>query len=348
MMKCIFSSPWNHSQRLTWRARSLLQKISTPYAILDLHFSKFAPNIFAVATSIGTVCFYSCDVEAGSEDSLKQISIIKVADPAVLILSLAWSVCSAWPSTVAVSLSTGQIGILNYGIQDAAVRLVPAHSLEAWTIAWSTINALDDSPYLYSGGDDSVLSVHTIHDILHIETPDTEQSAHMEYESRSRDIKTHGAGVTAILPLMTGSKIDRETLLTGSYDEFLRVLAPQLPGRRTKILVEKRLGGGVWRLKQLGSSQATPTDGKRFIILASCMHAGVKVVEVNRSAEEKWSIRILGCFVEHLSMNYASDAREENHDGASKSRMYISSSFYDKRLCVWEMKDDPEDSQVET
>lgn len=335
---------WNHSQRLTWRARSLLQTISTPHAILDLHFSKFALNIFAVATSIGAVCFYSCNVEAGSEDSLKLISIIKVADPAVLILSLAWSVCAAWPSTIAVSLSTGQIGILNYGIQDAPVRLVPAHSLEAWTIAWSTINALDGSPYLYSGGDDSALSVHTVNDILHMETLDTEQSTQMAYESRSRDIKAHGAGVTAILPLMIGFETDRETLLTGSYDEFLRVLVPQIPGRRTKILVEKRLGGGVWRLKQLGSSQTSSAGGKKSVILASCMHAGVKVVEVSRSVEEYWSIRILGCFNEHLSMNYASDAREENHDGAFKSRMYISSSFYDKRLCVWEMKDDLEGS----
>lgn len=325
---------------MTWRARSLFQTISTPYAILDLHFSNSASNILAVATSVGAVCFYSCDVEAGSEDSLKYISTIKVADPTVLILALAWSVSPAWPSTVAISLSTGQIGILNYGIPDAPVRLVPAHSLEVWTIAWSTTNALDGSPYLYSGGDDSALSVHTIHSILHMETPDMEPSAQLEYEPRSRDIKTHGAGVTAILPLLTESETDREALLTGSYDEYLRVLVPQLPGRRTKVLVERRLGGGIWRLKQLGPSHASPAGGMKFKILASCMHAGVKVVEVGYSAEDIWSIKILGCFVEHSSMNYASDAREENHGINCRGRTYISSSFYDKKLCVWEMKDD--------
>lgn len=339
MTKCILSLAWNYNQRLTLRARSLLQTNSTPYAILDLHFSNSAPNILAVATSVGAVCFYSCDVEAGSEGSLEHISTVKVADPTVLVLALAWSTCPAWPSTVAVSLSTGQIGIFDYEIPDAPVRLVPAHSLEAWTIAWSTTNASDGSPYLYSGGDDSALSMHSSNDILHMATPDMELSAQIGYEPKSRDFKTHGAGVTAILPLMTESERDAETLLTGSYDEFLRVLIPQLHGRRTKILVEKRLGGGVWRLRQLGSSQASPTGGGNFLILASCMHAGVKVVEVSRSPEENWSIRILGCFNEHLSMNYASDAQEENHDGASKNRTYVSSSFYDKRLCVWKLKD---------
>lgn len=227
------------------------------------------------------------------------------------------------------------------------MRLVPAHSLEAWTIAWSTTNALDGSPYLYSGGDDSALSVHTVHDMLHMATPDTKLSAQIEYEPTSRDVKTHGAGVTSILPLVAESERDRETLLTGSYDEFLRVLVPQLPGRRTALLVEKRLGGGVWRLKQLGSSQTSLADGKKFKILASCMHAGVKVVEVSCSTAGNWSIKVLGCFDEHSSMNYASDAREENDD-SFKSRMYISSSFYDKRLCVWEMKDDQEGSQIGT
>lgn len=345
-MKCTISQCRIEDQRLTGRARSPLQSISTPYAVLDLHFSNAAPNILAVATSVGTVCFYYFDIEAGSEDSLKYISTINVANPKVLVLALAWSVCPAWPSTIAVSLSTGQVGIFDYEIPQSPVRLVPTHSLEAWTIAWSTTNALDGSPYLYSGGDDSALSVHTIHEILHMATLDTESLAQIEYEPKSRDVKTHGAGVTAILPLITESKRDREILLTGSYDEFLRVLVPQLPGRKTALLAEKYLGGGVWRLKQLGTSQASLAGGKKFIILASCMHAGVKVVEVSYSAEGNWSIKTLGCFDEHSSMNYASDAREENHGSSCKSRTYISSSFYDKRLCVWEMKDDQEGSHI--
>lgn len=293
-----------------------------------------------MATSIGAVCFYSYDVEAGLEGSLKHISTVNVANPDVLVLALAWSVCPAWPSTVAVSLSTGQIGIFDNDAPEASLRVVPAHSLEAWTIAWSTTNDSDELSYLYSGGDDSALNVHTARDILHMASPDMEPSAQMEYEPLSNDAKTHGAGVTAILPLMT--ERDREILLTGSYDEFLRVLVPRLPGRRAVLLAEKRLGGGVWRLKQLGPSQASSAGGNKFKILASCMHAGVKIVEVSCSAEDYWSIKILGCFDEPSSMNYASDAREKKHDDSFKSRTYISSSFYDKKLCVWEMKDDRE------
>lgn len=301
-----------------------------------------------MATSVGDVCFYSWNVEAGSEGSLEHVSTVGVADPSVLILALAWSACPAWPSTLAVSLSTGQIGIVRYEIPDAPVRLVSAHSLEAWTISWSTTNALDESPYLYSGGDDSALSVHTVHDILHIARPDAEPLAHIEYRPKSHDVKTHSAGVTAILPLVPESERDGEIILTGSYDEFLRVLIPQLPGRRTKILAEKRLGGGIWRLKELGSSQVSPAVGKKFKILASCMHAGVKVVEVSCSAEANWSIKTLGCFIEHSSMNYASDAREEKYGGDDKSTTVISSSFYDKRLCVWEMEEDQINSQIRT
>lgn len=275
---------------------------------------------------------------------MKQIFFVNVADPTVLVLALAWSMLPAWPSSIAVSLSTGQIGIFDYRIPDAPMRFVPAHSLEAWTIAWSTTTDLDGSPYLYSGGDDSALSVHNTRDILHMGAPDTSPSVEMVYECTSRDAKTHGAGVTAILPLTVESARNREILLTGSYDEFLRILVPKLPGRRTAVLAEKRLDGGVWRLKQLEAPQAAPAGEKKFKILASCMHAGVKIVEVSCS-DEDWSIRILGSFEEHESMNYASDAQqEENDEEDPRSKTYISSSFYDKRLCAWQLKDEYQSS----
>jgi diphthine methyl ester acylhydrolase len=219
------------------------------------------------------------------------------------------------------------------------VQLVHAHSLEAWTIAWSTKAGTDELPRLYSGGDDSALSVHDAPSILHMGTLDTEPATETVYEPMSRDAKTHGAGVTAILPLTMESATDRETLLTGSYDEFLRVLLPKMPGRRTGILAEKRLYGGVWRLKLLNSSQTALNGGKKFKILVSCMHAGAKVVEVSCSAEEKWAIETLANFEEHESMNYASDSQEEINGDNVKSKTYISTSFYDKRLCAWELTD---------
>lgn len=269
---------------------------------------------------------------------LKHIFTENVADSTVLVLTLAWSLLPAWPSIIAVSLSNGQVGIFDYKLREAPVHLIHAHSLEAWTIAWSTIAGTDGLPRLYSGGDDSALSVHDAPSMLHIRMLDTEPAT--GYEHMSCDAKTHGAGVTAILPLMIESGRGREILVTGSYDEFLRVLLPKMPGRRTELLAEKRLYGGVWRLKLLDSSQIALDGGEKFKILVSCMHAGAKVVEVSYSAEEKWDIETLASFEEHESMNYASDAREEINDDNVKSTTYISTSFYDKRLCVWELKDD--------
>jgi diphthamide biosynthesis protein 7 len=329
-----------------WLLRSLLQSVSTPYAILDLHFSISAPNILAVATSIGAVSLYACDFEPSSESLLKHIYNVNVADPTVLVLALAWSPLPAWSSTIAVSLSTGQIGIFDYQIRDAPVLLVQAHSLEAWTVAWSLKNALNGDPYLYSGGDDSALSVHNAHDILDRGTPAAEAPLETVYEPTSRDAKSHGAGVTAILPLILDPARDRETLLTGSYDEFLRVIVPKLPGIRTAVLAEKQLGGGVWRLKLVESSQIGFVGGMKFKILASCMHSGVKVVEVSCSPEGDWSIETRANFKEHESMNYASDARAETDEQNIKTETYISTSFYDKKLCVWEMKKDHADCQI--
>lgn len=275
---------------------------------------------------------------------MKHFYNVNVADPTVLVLALAWSPLPAWSSTIAVSLSTGQIGMFDYQIREASMRVVQAHSLEAWTVAWSLIDASNEAPSLYSGGDDSSLSVHNTHDILERGTEATEAPLETAYEPTSCDAKSHGAGVTAILPLIVDSTGDREILLTGSYDEFLRVVVPKLPGRRTAVLAEKRLDGGVWRLKQVGSSQSAQAWAKMFKILASCMHSGAKVIEVSCSPDENWSIKTLGSFEEHESMNYACDAREETNDHNITSKTYISTSFYDKKLCVWEMKEEYEGS----
>ena len=61
------------------------------------------------------------------------------------------------------------------------------------------------------------------------------------------------------------------------------------------------------------------------------MHAGSRVVEVERDADEQWQVTVLAKFEEHKSMNYGSDVQPS--DGATK--IIISTSFYDKLLCLW-------------
>ena len=125
------------------------------------------------------------------------------------------------------------------------------------------------------------------------------------------------------------------------------------------------MGGGVWRLKLFG--MGAPSSGsfqscqrlsheytyiagiQSYLILASCMHAGARILRLtcsDRSVDTrypgKWSIEILAEFKEHESMNYESDiargtrtADQESEEAENSSFVCVSSSFYDRRLCVW-------------
>ena len=67
------------------------------------------------------------------------------------------------------------------------------------------------------------------------------------------------------------------------------------------------------------------------------MHAGAKILEIKRLENGEWIIDILAKFVEHKSMNYASAGRlRKSPLGRKESFVIVSTSFYDKKLCVWE------------
>lgn len=157
-------------------------------------------------------------------------------------------------------------------------------------------------------------------------------------ETIIRDEKTHGAGVTAILPIAIG--VDKEEiLLTGSYDEFIRVLTFGTSSTRAQVLCEMGLGGGVWRLKCLKHNQPSLNGKLKLEVLASCMHAGTRVIQICRSEENFWTIKLVARFEEHESMNYAGDARREVSEKDSSSTTHVSTSFYDKKLCIWNVQD---------
>lgn len=74
--------------------------------------------------------------------------------------------------------------------------------------------------------------------------------------------------------------------------------------------------------------------GSRYTILASCMHAGARIVKVQADEEGQWSMEVLAKFEEHKSMNYGSDVQPDGGE-PSGQRTIISTSFYDKLLCLW-------------
>lgn len=63
------------------------------------------------------------------------------------------------------------------------------------------------------------------------------------------------------------------------------------------------------------------------------MHAGTRVVALTRDENGDWSFRVVAKFEEHQSMNYGSDVQPSN----DAKKTIVSTSFYDKLLCVWEL-----------
>ncbi|KAK1038802.1 hypothetical protein LTR33_016050 [Friedmanniomyces endolithicus] len=303
------------------------------FAVLDIQWSPHptahGSELLAAATSTGSLAFYdlSTDQSSGTKGLVLRCSK-QICEPSVLVLSLAWHPRRA--NVVGVTLSDGRVCLCCCesgpwaAESTVCVATVHEHSLEAWTLAFTTGSDDDGNTGILSGGDDLVLQLSTW-DGSAGSTP------------RWQDRKIHQAGVTAILPL------GPDLVVTGSYDDRIRLIpAPFTAGRR-QVLAELDLGGGVWRLALLsglanpegGSSTGTVSSGniRSLFILASCMHAGSRIVKLSRGEQDRddWTFEVLARFEEHKSMNYGSDVQPS--EGSTKT--IVSTSFYDRLLCLW-------------
>ena len=224
--------------------------MNVPYAVLDLRFARFKTGVFAIATSKGQVCLWTIS-QAGT-GPIEHIWSHQVFPESSLALSLAWSRLTR-SYAIAASSSDGRIAIFNSKHEPPTDYVeTAAHSLEAWTVAWTTSEGYDFRPELYSGGDDSALCRHDLSfwPVSDIDNFPSDINHEYEFQGTLRDRKTHMAGVTAILPLQPIFH-GEQLLLTGSYDEYLRLLLPIDGSSTPKLMAERRLGGGVWRLEIL-------------------------------------------------------------------------------------------------
>ena len=324
----------------------MVQTQETNSAVLDLHFSPRHPAILAVATSKGAVEIFR--LQPQTEAPLKRVTTLSAFDPSILVTSLAWE--PEANTKLAASLSDGRVALLDYENSPALIQTVQVHDLEAWTVAWSTNLFREGFRTLYSGGDDSRLgtisglSFCTNHSgstyKKKLDTPDTgyDDLVHASTSQISVNNKIHTAGVTAILPITSGINGNGEIVMTGSYDEHVRVLELTATNKWT-ALTKLHVGGGVWRLKCLSVSRKAEDNSHetRMRVLASCIHAGVRVIDVVMDSKGQWSLRVLYKFEEHGSMNYGSDTTIlENPGGdAEKATIAVSTSFYDRKVCVW-------------
>ncbi|GFF37476.1 hypothetical protein IFM58399_04909 [Aspergillus lentulus] len=343
---------------------SLIQRLALPYAVFDLHFHPRDPSILAIATSAASVALFK--VSTDPEPTISHLWTLPVhEDPSTPALFLAWAPQNWFPRPeqdgFAVTFSDGRTSVYGTISADKTEIVLTEQSniieqgtfeatqpIEVWFVALASLRDPSSPeersiPHLFTGNDFG--SLHTRQ--FSVQAAAGEQPLAplvLDYDDRARH---HTAGVTSILPLPLPLREGAPLVLTGSYDEHLRVYHAT---RRGEVLAEECLGGGVWRLQLLKTEQkpAAETEGEgwRFLILASCMHAGTRVVAVTWKpqgadvSESEWSIDVLAQFTEHESMNYASDVwkAEGGYDLEGKDiseLVCVSSSFYDRRVCIW-------------
>lgn len=338
----------------------LLDTVRRPAAVLDLRFQtcRGKEDIVGTVSSTGALdVFRFKPTPSNSQDPLlTHLSTIRIFgdEEGVLFLQFAWHPSAT--DIVAISTSAGDVHILKlspeYGDYREHYNRVITHTAEVWSVAISPVVSEkstgdhDDShPFtLYTGADDSILQYASLEvgskSLMGANELDDDEVTAVHTE---KQVRGHNAGVTAILPLPCGNDI----VVTGSYDDHIRVFSiPSLGDihglRKSKLLAEHNLDGGVWRLRLVRHESGGQAGGGgwRALVLASCMHAGCRVVEI-RGPEDgngEVEVKLLGRFEEHKSMNYASDFKPGSEVGGDAELVCLSSSFYDKLLCLWSIK----------
>ncbi|XP_064536321.1 diphthine methyltransferase [Drosophila montana] len=288
-----------------------LQCIETA-AILDMKWlpawcSDTGP-LLATVNALGQLEIYELLHAEHQLQRRAQLALEGNTKPA-LALALDWQrVDGGAALQLLVSDSHGNVHQLQYTAQGQLSQLCVwrAHGFEAWTCAfdrWSPQR-------VYSGGDDSLLHAY-----------DLRGGGPTAEPQRIWTNKAHGAGVTCLL-----SHPEREhQLLTGSYDELLRVFDTRAMKRS---LAELNLNGGIWRLK--------PHPQRSDLILTACMYKNFSVVQLKDSA----ALSLLGTYEEHSSICYGADwapnvDKLENVATDHAQRLHMATcSFYDHKLCV--------------
>ena len=321
--------------------RELLHTLSSTSAILDIHFvTGTASAVFAAATSTGSIGIYQLETPSSAPvdaPTLHHMETVQYGPEDVLVTALSWHPDGC---EFGITLSNGDVklGRTFYGSSRSKLKnkRVMTHDLEAWTTVF-----FSDGSGMLSGGDDRALRF--------TELPQSPMDCYEDLvppqyapwrKPRWTDTKIHRAGVTAILTVYWD---EASTLIvTGSYDDHIRLINAHTVGHR-EVLAELNLGGGVWRLKVLSKMNAPRTRRRwhtwdsdpypeQMLLLVSCMHAGVRVVKL-ACIENTWRFEVQAKFEEHKSMNYGSDSQPDSDDRGR--RTFISTSFYDRLLCLW-------------
>lgn len=229
--------------------------------------------------------------------SLREINGLKVNSSMCLYLD--WSPLG---TDITVGLSNGSVAINSLGESQLEVKQEwKAHDFELWTTSFDT-----HQPHLvYTGSDDCKFSGWDLR----------EGPPKLAFQIS----KAHKMGVCVIAK----SPSDPNTLLTGSYDENLRLWDVRSISRPVNE-ASLGLGGGVWRIKHHPFEPG--------LVLAACMHNGFAIVKVKGAEAE-----VIERYCKHESLAYGADWHREEpvHGGERKNSLVATCSFYDRLLRIW-------------
>ncbi|UNI17363.1 Methylated diphthine methylhydrolase [Purpureocillium takamizusanense] len=312
-----------------------LQTTLQPSALLDIRFHPDTvghQDILAAVSSTGTLAIFRFDPARDAQEPLQHVATSRCADldDGTLFLQCAWH--PSLTNAIAVTTSSGLARLLyldcDWKIKGQTDLDIP-NSLEAWSIAFSpTAGQGRQAVTAYCGGDDSMLR-YTSYALGDEGRPQGYEALFPPVTIKGQ----HDAGVTAILPLPIFTEDGGRVVVTGSYDDSMRVfsihdLDASYGMKRAHLLMETNVGGGVWRLNLVDIKPS-----RTIRVLASCMHAGARLLEITSDCSS-WGCRVLARFEEHESMNYASHFVPL--PGSKDGLRCVSTSFYDKLLCLWE------------
>ncbi|XP_068642720.1 uncharacterized protein [Aristolochia californica] len=270
----------------------LLHQVKTA-GVFDMKWSPAGANLhplLAQADADGCLKIHRLDSSSDISECravLKESGAEKVSSS--MCLCLDWEPSA---TCVSVGLSDGSVSIITSRESRPQIsRQWEAHDFEVWT---TTFDA--HRPHLlYTGSDDCKFSCWDLR----------ESPSKVVFQDR----KTHKMGVCCI----TKNPSDSNILLTGSYDEFLRlwdVRSPHKPINENSI----SLGGGVWRIKH---HPFMPN-----VVLAACMHNGFAVVDISSG-----NFVVKEAYKKHESLAYGADWQ--------RGGLVATCSFYDRLVRVW-------------
>ncbi|KAK9119756.1 hypothetical protein Scep_017849 [Stephania cephalantha] len=273
--------------------------------IFDIKWSPIGINtgpLLAQADADGYLRLHSLQ-HCFNEEETRGAILAEVSEEKISSSSMC--LCLDWnPSATLISLGLSDGSLSMVSVREAEIEIQhtwEAHDFEVWATSFDT----HQPQLVYSGADDCKFKCW-----------DTRESpSNLVFQNS----KTHKAGVCCIAK----SPEDPNTLLTGSYDKYLRVWDTRLMSRpldRSSIGLE----GGVWRIKY---HPFVPG-----LVLASCMHKGFAVVKTQGDEPEK-----METYDKHNSLAYGGDWQkgESLNDGQRKRSLVATCSFYDRLLRLW-------------